>query len=109
MRYEIGSHHRGFLPHHRYDPADPDSSITNDIIWDRVQSCPLDIGGAVLHWPNTLHAAYPNSTAGVRRVWALLFRPLGRYGFLAPSRLLKQAQELRMAIWPVSLPSVHHE
>jgi hypothetical protein len=90
MRYELGSHQRGLLPHHRYDPADPYTLITNDIRPDRITDCPLDEGGMLIHLPLTLHAAFPNRSPQVRRVWALLFRPLGRYGFLAPSRLTQQ-------------------
>jgi hypothetical protein len=90
MRYEMGSHQRGLLSHHRYDPADPYTLITNDVLSDRIMDCPLDVGDVLIHLPLTLHAAFPNSSPQVRRVWALLFRPLGRYGFLAPSRLTQQ-------------------
>jgi ectoine hydroxylase-related dioxygenase (phytanoyl-CoA dioxygenase family) len=97
MRYEAGSHRRGLLPHYRYDPADPYTLITDHVQADRVVACPMEAGGAVLHLPLTLHSAYPNATPHVRRVWALLFRPLGKFGFLAPSRLLQQAKLLRDA------------
>jgi hypothetical protein len=95
MRYESGSHLRGLLPHHRYDPNDPYTLITEDILTDQIIDCPLDLGGMLIHRPLTLHAAFPNQSPQVRRVWALLFRPLGRYGFLAPSRILQQFTLLR--------------
>jgi ectoine hydroxylase-related dioxygenase (phytanoyl-CoA dioxygenase family) len=97
--YISGSHTMGLLPHYRFDPSDPYTLITDHIDYDQEVICPLLPGDGVLHLPLTLHSALPNTTASIRRVWALLFRPVGRLGRFNPIPCIKQCWKLR------SLPS----
>jgi ectoine hydroxylase-related dioxygenase (phytanoyl-CoA dioxygenase family) len=95
MHYISGSHTRGLLPHHRFDPADPYTLITDHIDHTQEVVCPLLPGDAMLHLPLTLHSSLPNTTASIRRVWALLFRPFGRFGRFNPMPFMKQCWKLR--------------
>ena len=95
MHYISGSHNMGLLPHYRFDPADPYTLITDHIDHAQEVVCPLLPGDAVLHLPLTLHSSLPNTTANIRRAWALLFRPFGRFGRFNPIPCLKQCWNLR--------------
>jgi len=80
-----------FLPHRPYYPNDYRSMMTDPLDEERAVVCPLPVGGVTIHGPLTLHAARPNQTGEIRRTWLLTFRPLGRWGFLAPSQVWEQA------------------
>ena len=55
-------------------------------------ACPLQAGDAAVHGPLTLHSALANSTDLIRRTWLLTFRPWGKWGFFAPSRLFHRVR-----------------
>jgi hypothetical protein len=82
------------LPHRPYYPNDYRSMMTDPVDEARAIVCPLPGGGATIHGPLTLHAALPNQTGDIRRTWLLTFRPLGQWGFLAPSQLWEQTTVL---------------
>jgi hypothetical protein len=54
----------------------------------------------MIHGPLTLHSALANSTDSIRRTWLLTFRPWGKWGFFAPSRLVHRARVIQnRLIW----------
>jgi hypothetical protein len=82
------------LPHHPYYPNDLRSMMTDAVNPAKAVACPLRVGDATIHGPLTLHSALANSTDCVRRTWVLTFRPWGKWGFFAPSRLSQRARLL---------------
>jgi ectoine hydroxylase-related dioxygenase (phytanoyl-CoA dioxygenase family) len=82
------------LPHRPYYPNDRGSMMTDPVNPAKAVVCPLRIGDATIHGPLTLHSALANSTDFIRRTWLLTFRPWGKWGFFAPSRLLHRARLL---------------
>jgi ectoine hydroxylase-related dioxygenase (phytanoyl-CoA dioxygenase family) len=89
--------HKGqiLLPHRPYYPNDY-RSVTTDGVDDTLAiACPLRAGDATVHGPLTLHSALANSTDFIRRTWLLTFRPWGKWGFFAPSRLLHRFTAIR--------------
>ena len=91
MHYIPLRRHQILLPHHPYYPNDYRSMATDDVNASEAIACPLHIGDAAVHGPLTLHSALANSTDFIRRTWVLTFRPWGKWGSLAPSRLLQRA------------------
>lgn len=83
------------LPHRPYYPNDLRSMTTDGVDASQAVDCPLRTGDATVHGPLTLHSAWPNRTASIRRTWVLTFRPWGKWGFFAPTRFLHQARILR--------------
>jgi hypothetical protein len=92
------------LPHRPYYPNDYRSMMTDPVDVEQAVMCPVPMGGATIHGPLTLHYAQPNQTGSIRRTWLLTFRPWGRWGFLAPSRLRAQAAVLRQEVTRYWLP-----
>ncbi len=83
------------LPHRPYYPNDKRSLMTDHVKESHAIPFPLSVGDASVHGPLTLHSAPPNSTDSIRRTWLLTFRPWGRWGSLAPSRVLQRAKLIR--------------
>lgn len=83
------------LPHRRYYLNDYGSLMTDGVDAAGEVVCPLHVGGVTIHGPLTLHSAMVNSTDSIRRTWTLTFRPWGRWGFFAPSRLLHRVRAIR--------------
>jgi hypothetical protein len=86
--------HQVLLPHHPYYPNDYESMMTDEVNPAEAVACPLFAGDATVHGPLTPHSALPNNTEFIRRTWLLTFRPWGRWGFLAPSRLVQRGRQL---------------
>jgi len=82
------------LPHRPYYPNDRGSMMTDSVNTAKAVACPLGIGDATIHGPLTLHSAFANSTDTIRRTWLLTFRPWGKWGFFAPSRLSRRAKHI---------------
>jgi hypothetical protein len=82
------------LPHRPYYPNDLSSVMTDSVDPTKAVACPLRIGDGTIHGPLTLHSAFANSTPFIRRTWLLTFRPWGKWGFFAPSRLSQRARLL---------------
>jgi hypothetical protein len=61
---------------------------TTDFDRSTVIACPLEIGGATLHHPLTLHYTGANQTDKCRRVWIIHFGAYGRLGVFHPRNLL---------------------
>jgi hypothetical protein len=88
------------LPHRPYYPNDYRSATTDGVDATFAVACPLHAGDAAVHGPLTLHSAQANSTDFTRRTWLLTFRPWGKWGYFAPSRLLHRVQVIRdRVIW----------
>jgi hypothetical protein len=92
------------LPHRPYYPNDYRSATTDGVDATLGVACPLRAGDATIHGPLTLHSALANSTDLIRRTWLLTFRPWGKWGFFAPSRLLHRVRVIhdRLRWRPVS-------
>jgi hypothetical protein len=80
------------LPHRPYYPNDYRSATTDCVDATLGVACPLQAGDAAVHGPLTLHSALANSTDLIRRTWLLTFRPWGKWGFFAPSRLFHRVR-----------------
>ena len=88
------------LPHRPYYPNDYQSATTDGVDATLAVTCPLHAGDAAIHGPLTLHSALANSTGSIRRTWLLTFRPWGKWGFFAPSRLVHRARVIQdRLIW----------
>ncbi len=98
MQYIPQDKHQILLPHRPYYPNDKHSMMTDHADSTRAILCPLRVGGAVMHGPLTLHAASSNHSDTIRRTWLLTFRPWGKWGSLAPSRLVQGARLVRNAV-----------
>jgi hypothetical protein len=83
------------LPHRPYYPNDYRSMTTDGVDAALAVSCPLRAGDATIHGPLTLHSAPANSTDDIRRTWLLTFRPWGKWGFFAPSRMVHRICVIR--------------
>ena len=83
------------VPHRPYYPNDRHSMMTDHADASQAIVCPLRAGDVLAHGPLTLHAASPNQTDHIRRTWLLTFRPWGKWGALAPSRLVQRARLIR--------------
>jgi ectoine hydroxylase-related dioxygenase (phytanoyl-CoA dioxygenase family) len=100
MWFVPGSHRLGLKPHHQIAShphgvvlaaVDPDSSTAI--------ACPLEIGGATIHHPLTLHYTGANQTDSYRRAWILHFGAYGRLGVLHPKNLAANlAAKLRIRL-----------
>jgi hypothetical protein len=90
LHFIPGSHLLGLLPHYQCRVDDPFALTPRHLPPVDAVACPLKLGDATCHLPLTLHRALPNSTASVRRAWALLFRPLGKLGAFNPVPLITQ-------------------
>jgi ectoine hydroxylase-related dioxygenase (phytanoyl-CoA dioxygenase family) len=90
LHFIPGSHQEGLHPHYLADGNDRYAITTHEVDTSRAVACPLSVGSATIHLPLTLHAALPNNTEHIRRAWALLFRPFGRFGVLNPLPLVRQ-------------------
>jgi hypothetical protein len=91
------------LPHRPYYPNDYRSATTDGIDGTLGVACPLHAGDATIHGPLTLHSAPANSTDFIRRTWLLTFRPWGKWGYFAPSRLLHRARVVQdRLIWRIT-------
>ncbi|MCC2641348.1 MAG: Phytanoyl-CoA dioxygenase [Nitrospira sp.] len=95
MQYIPLEKYQILLPHRPYYPNDPQSMMTDHADSSLAIMCPLRTGDAVIHGPLTLHAAFANQSDDIRRTWLLTFRPWGKWGTLAPSRLVQRAKLLR--------------
>jgi hypothetical protein len=99
------------LPHRPFYPNDRRSMMTDHAEASQAIICPLHAGDVVMHGPLTLHAASANQTDDIRRTWLLTFRPWGKWGALAPSRLVQRARLIRNGFhgrkpqYPGDLPS----
>ena len=88
------------LPHRPYYPNDYRSATTDGVDGTLGVVCPLRAGDATIHGPLTLHSAHANSTDFIRRTWLLTFRPWGKWGYFAPSRLVHRVRVIRdRLIW----------
>ena len=58
--------HRALQGNHRFLALDEVNTQTAVL-------CPLNVGGATMHFPNTVHCAGPNTTESPRRAWTLHF------------------------------------
>jgi ectoine hydroxylase-related dioxygenase (phytanoyl-CoA dioxygenase family) len=83
------------LPHRPFYPNDRHSMMTDHADASQAIDCPLHAGDVAIHGPLTLHAAFVNQTDDIRRTWLLTFRPWGKWGTLAPSRLVQRARLIR--------------
>lgn len=90
LHFMPGSHLLGLLPHYQCRIDDPFALTPRSLPPVDAVACPLNVGDATCHLPLTLHRALPNSTGSMRRAWALLFRPFGRFGALNPLPLIRQ-------------------
>jgi phytanoyl-CoA dioxygenase PhyH len=90
LHFIPGSHLLGLLPHYQCRVGDPFALTPRYLPAVDAVACPLNLGDATCHLPLTLHRALPNSTGSMRRAWALLFRPFGRFGRFDPIPCLKQ-------------------
>ncbi len=90
LHFIPGSHLLGLLPHYQCRVGDPFALTPRSLPPVDAVACPLNVGDATCHLPLTLHRALPNSTDSIRRAWALLFRPFGRFGALNPLPLIRQ-------------------
>ncbi len=90
LHFMPGSHLLGLLPHYQCRVGDPFALTPKFLPAVDSVACPLMLGDATCHMPLTLHRALPNSTGSIRRAWALLFRPFGRFGALNPLPLIRQ-------------------
>jgi hypothetical protein len=88
MQYIPLERNQAVLPHRPFFPNDPSSLMTDYVDDSKVVHCPLSAGGAMIHGALTLHTAHVNTSAMTRRIWTLTFRPWGRWGGLAPSRVV---------------------
>ncbi len=91
MQYIPLERNQAVLPHRPFFPNDPSSLMTDYVDASKAVNCPLSAGGAMVHGALTLHTAHTNTSANTRRVWTLTFRPWGRWGGLAPSRVIHVA------------------
>lgn len=105
MQYIPLERNQAVLPHRPFFPNDPSSSMTDPVDESKAVNCPLTAGGATIHGARTLHTAHVNTSAMTRRVWTLTFRPWGRWGGLAPSRVVHMARVMSRDIlsWPAAL------
>lgn len=88
------------LPHRPYYPNDYRSATTDGVDSTLAVVCPIHAGDAMIHGPLTLHSALANRTDSIRRTWLLTFRPWGKWGFFAPSRLVHRARVIQnRLIW----------
>jgi hypothetical protein len=96
------------MPHRPYYPNDYRSVTTDGIDSTLEVVCPLHVGDATIHGPFTLHSAMANSTDFIRRTWLLTFRPWGKWGFFAPSRLLHRVRIIQdRLLWHVNNHRAH--
>lgn len=82
------------LPHRPYYSNDNRSMMTDCVDDTLAVVCPLQTGDITVHGPLTLHSAHANSTDDIRRTWLLTFRPWGKWGFFAPSRLASRSSDI---------------
>ena len=82
------------LPHYPYYPNDYRSMMTDSVDPTLSIACPLQMGDVTVHGPLTLHSAHANSTDDIRRTWLLTFRPWGKWGLFAPSRLANRSSDI---------------
>jgi ectoine hydroxylase-related dioxygenase (phytanoyl-CoA dioxygenase family) len=102
--------HKGqiLLPHRPYYPNDYRSVTTDGVDATSEVVCPLRVGDATIHGPLTLHSAMANNTDFIRRTWLLTFRPWGRWGFFAPSRLLHRVRVIQnRLLWHINNDRPH--
>ena len=90
LHFMPGSHHLGLLPHSQMTQHDSFALTPSHLPAIDAICCPLQLGEATCHLPLTLHRALPNQSGSIRRAWALLFRPLGKWGSLNPFPMLRQ-------------------
>ena len=96
MWFVPGSHLGGVLPHHvaAHRTVGPNQTpagatlTTHAVDPTKAVACPLEVGGATLHHPLTLHYAGANQTADYRRAWILHFGAYGRARFLLHPRMI---------------------
>jgi Phytanoyl-CoA dioxygenase (PhyH) len=68
MQFVRGSHAGRLLPHVPRS-AGSDALKTNLPVDAMPVACPLDVGGATIHLPKTLHYTGPNNSAAPRHAW----------------------------------------
>jgi len=88
MCFVPGSHRHGLKPHVQIAAHPLRVLTTTDFDRSTVIACPLEIGGATLHHPLTLHYTGANQTDKCRRVWIIHFGAYGRLGVFHPRNLL---------------------
>jgi hypothetical protein len=97
------------LPHRPYYPNDYRSATTDGVDGTLAVTCSLRAGDATIHGPLTLHSAEVNSTDAIRRTWLLTFRPWGKWGFFAPSRLAYRIGRIRdRLVWHIKTNVLTH-
>jgi len=103
MWFVPGSNHIGLLPHHvvhvRPGGATADSVgatiATSSVDASRAVACPLEVGGATIHHPLTLHYTGPNQSDDYRRAWILHFAAFGFFRFrLHPKCMARRVRGL---------------
>jgi hypothetical protein len=94
MQYIPLEPNQAVLPHEPYFPNDPSSLMTKYVDESKGVNCPVQLGGATIHGALTLHRAHVNTSDTPRRIWTLTFRPWGRWGVVAPARMMHVARVL---------------
>jgi hypothetical protein len=101
MQFVPGSHRIGLLPHHvvHVRPGGPTASsvgatiATDSVDASQAVACPLEVGGATIHHPLTLHYTGPNQSDDCRRAWILHFAAFGFFRFrLHPKCMAKRVR-----------------
>jgi ectoine hydroxylase-related dioxygenase (phytanoyl-CoA dioxygenase family) len=96
------------LPHRPYYSNDYRSMAMDEVDATLEVVFPLQMGDATIHGPLTVHSAMANSTDIIRRTWLLTFRPWGKWGFFAPSRLLHRVRLIHdRLLWHVNNQRAH--
>jgi hypothetical protein len=102
MQFVPGSHRIGLLPH-RVVHVRPGGATTHSVgatvatdsvDASRAVACPLELGGATIHHPLTLHYTGPNQSDGYRKAWILHFAAFGHFRFrLHPKCVAKKVRD----------------